>query len=1077
MSLPNLKLISAGAGSGKTYRLTQELSALLTEGKVKPAGIIATTFTKRAAAELRERVRVKLLREGMSAEANELKNALIGTVHGLGVKLLKRFAFEAGVSPQVDIIADQDHQRLFNLSMASAISVDDIEQIEALCDRLSLSKDGEVYDWRKDVLRLVDVLRGNNFSSADIQNSKEKSWASLAEYLPSVDDGLSLEQYTNRAKIVLTETIAALKNNEADGTKATLSTISNLNRLSFTLKRGEQLPWEEYAKLSGIVKKVGAKSRELVDSLVELGERHVSLPDFQDDIRSYIGYMFDFADQAIQEYDSYKKARGRIDYTDMEVLVLDLLANPMVQETLKEELDLLIVDEFQDTSPIQLALFLKLSRLAKQSIWVGDPKQSIYGFRGAEPRLMKAVMDATGPIKPENIQRQSWRSREDIVHACNAIFVKGFPEIDEEAVVLDPVRTRSGGKFGKPAEGQELAQTSAIRHWHFNLEGKGRYAKAWFHDVTAKAIGEMLANPPMILPKDGTEERRLIPSDIAVLFRSNRDAEAFAGALANQGISAAIARTGLLATAEATLILACLKYLLNSSDSLSVAEILLFGSRLPLAEIVERRLDFLENEQQEKVGPKWGDEHGILEKLRQLREETNDYSTNELINILLERLDLRRTMVAWGEGVQRLGNVDELRRLAVEYEDQCHRAHRAASLPGYLLYLDSLQRGDADSQGAGERPEAVNILTYHRSKGLEWPAVIAMQLDQSPREDVWGMSVVPEQEHVDLDAPLAGRWIKYWVKPYGRTKSGVPWLEAIDESPWKEQAVAEEAAEETRLLYVGLTRARDYLILPTAKPGAPWLDRVFARGGGTVPVLDPNSTDAPFDWKDHEVTKFLKTWTEPRNIPGAEAQLLATQFIVPSRPGRLRFEPQGPDQAWLLDRYAEVKSSEGSSYFTPPDIDPEVNERIYGSAIDAFLKGDYPTLPSEIRRERAADMLKAYLPTTPVPVEYLLDHSTAFKNTLTAPSGVRHGVALTATVGGRQVRITADWLIFTKEVITFYRTVNVTRKVFEEQHDQRALFYAEAALLKEVCQQHYGTEAVLGSIHLPLAGKLYGVVG
>jgi len=128
MPLSNLKLISAGAGSGKTYRLTEEMTALLTSGAARPSGIIATTFTKRAAAELKERVRVKLLREGMTQEANELKNALIGTVHGLGVKLLKRFAFEAGVSPQVDIIADEDHQRLFNLSMAAVIKVETIER-------------------------------------------------------------------------------------------------------------------------------------------------------------------------------------------------------------------------------------------------------------------------------------------------------------------------------------------------------------------------------------------------------------------------------------------------------------------------------------------------------------------------------------------------------------------------------------------------------------------------------------------------------------------------------------------------------------------------------------------------------------------------------------------------------------------------------------------------------------------------------------------------------------------------------------------------------------------------------------
>ena len=117
----NLKIISAGAGSGKTYRLTQEMIRLLGEG-VRANGIIATTFTKKAAAELQERVRIKLLESGMVEEANELTNALIGTVHGLGVKLLKRFAYEAGVSPEVTIMAEEDQQVLFNNSLATVLT-------------------------------------------------------------------------------------------------------------------------------------------------------------------------------------------------------------------------------------------------------------------------------------------------------------------------------------------------------------------------------------------------------------------------------------------------------------------------------------------------------------------------------------------------------------------------------------------------------------------------------------------------------------------------------------------------------------------------------------------------------------------------------------------------------------------------------------------------------------------------------------------------------------------------------------------------------------------------------------------
>ena len=141
---------------------------------------------------------------------------------------------------------------------------------------------------------------------------------------------------------------------------------------------------------------------------------------------------------ALQEYEQYKKRRGLIDYTDMETLILRLLDHPEVREVLSEELDLLMVDEFQDTSPIQLEIFLKLSRMAAHSVWVGDPKQSIYGFRGADPQLMQAIIEQSGGVRPEDIQRHSWRSRQDLVWAANALFTKAFPELPPDQVALDP---------------------------------------------------------------------------------------------------------------------------------------------------------------------------------------------------------------------------------------------------------------------------------------------------------------------------------------------------------------------------------------------------------------------------------------------------------------------------------------------------------------------------------------------------------------------------------------------------------------------------------------------------------------
>ena len=113
-----------------------------------------------------------------------------------------------------------------------------------------------------------------------------------------------------------------------------------------------------------------------------------------------------------------------------------------MRETLQEELQLLMVDEFQDTSPIQLALFLKLSQLAEQVIWVGDIKQSIYGFRGSDPMLMSAVVNrVTEEGNAPEILEKSWRSRPELVAYANNLFVPAFADsLTAEQVALNPKR-------------------------------------------------------------------------------------------------------------------------------------------------------------------------------------------------------------------------------------------------------------------------------------------------------------------------------------------------------------------------------------------------------------------------------------------------------------------------------------------------------------------------------------------------------------------------------------------------------------------------------------------------------------
>ncbi len=882
--LNTIKIISAGAGSGKTYRLTQEMVNLLQSRTVRPDGIIATTFTNKAAAELQERVRLKLLENGLTQEADELTNALIGTVHGLGVKLLKRFAYEAGVSPDVSIIADEDQQLIFNQSLATILTEERVEYIEQLCQYLGLS-DNAYFDWRKEVKKLTDVARSNDFSIDDLEDSKRYSFESFSKFLSEQREDAGSSQ---QLRALLEDSIEALKNS-TDATKKTKDAVLFLQNCNRELKLRSYLPWPLWAKLTKL--QPATKSKELIKPLTEWAALHDGQPVFHKNIKDFIAAIFDTSIAALQEYDKYKRERGLIDYIDMEVRVKLLLKNPRVAEVLSQELDLLMVDEFQDTSPIQLEIFFKLSRFARYSVWVGDPKQSIYGFRGADPALMQALIGQLGGIKPEDIQRHSWRSREDIVYATNALFTKAFPQFPTDQVALIPKRRKQVQPDGINKENEPLEMTSALLHWHFKYESETKKGnrlpgKPWMENCIANSLVEYLEQAPTILPKGASQPRKARPGDVAILCRSNAACLEMAEALHRAGLQVSISRAGLLNTAEAQLILACLRLILNSKDVLSTAEILKLAEGWTLEQIIENRLDFLEEQEKDQsFWTKWAADHELIQAIAQLRIDAAELSTTETLELLLDTLDLRRVIRGWGNTNKRLDNVDILLQMGSQYEENCNRLHTPASLGGFLLYLNDLEAAEEDKQGAGKSADAVEVLTYHRSKGLEWPIVICHDLEKALRAEVWGINLISRSDVIDFDDILGNRWVRYWINPYGAQWKKTPLYERIQASDVQKSKEEQANQEEARLMYVGITRARDYLIFPSTSKDTKWLNRIWHEGREDFPTLDPDSQESPWIWENNVLPIDTMIFSYDKNFEPGEL----------SSPSNYFFEaPEGP---------------------------------------------------------------------------------------------------------------------------------------------------------------------------------------
>src|SRR5690606_28885434 len=184
-SFAHVRFSSAGAGSGKTYRLTEELERALVDDGVAPGRIIGTTFTVKAAAELRERVRERLIANGRIALAEQTAQALIGTVHSVSERLLRRFAFELGLSPLLSVASLEDTASFFNQALDDVLAPDpaSVRRMNGVASRLG------VEDWRADVKTIADRARENDLTPTALADMGRRCADDLLAHFPRPEKG------------------------------------------------------------------------------------------------------------------------------------------------------------------------------------------------------------------------------------------------------------------------------------------------------------------------------------------------------------------------------------------------------------------------------------------------------------------------------------------------------------------------------------------------------------------------------------------------------------------------------------------------------------------------------------------------------------------------------------------------------------------------------------------------------------------------------------------------------------------------------------------------------------------------
>ncbi|MBI4529383.1 MAG: UvrD-helicase domain-containing protein [Deltaproteobacteria bacterium] len=825
----NIKIVTAGAGSGKTYRLATEVLEAIQQKKARPEGILLTTFTRKAAAELEERVRVRLLEKGAWEEAQRIRQAWIGTIDSVCLRIIQEYAFEAGQSPEIAVFGPGEDVNEFNRALTDSVTDAELEQLDGLSECLSINDFYEKNrDWRSIVKDIADATRANRVDAAKLDGFAQKSVEGYLRLLSkppasakSLDKGL-IDQL-NTASSLLEKNV----NSGLDTTKITRESLQTIRQLRGRFIPNNNLPWAEWARLSKLA--VGAKSSAAVTGLNEAAARHCEHPRLHEDIRAFTELVYRIAKASLGCYQERKRVAGLLDFIDLEELCLTLLNDATVGSSLKERLDLVLVDEFQDTSPIQLELFLKLATLAKASVWVGDQKQSIFEFRGADPMLMQSVLDA---IKSSDRLPRSFRSRPRLVQLTNEAFAPVFPNQGIEDIKLEPERG-------------DVLKTVPCESWV--LRTKNIHADT---QAIARRIGEILARPedyPVIDRRSG-DKRPIVPGDLCVLARNNDICVKLADSIGACGLAVELARPGLIRRPEVLLALAGLRLLLNPTDSMAAAQLTFLHNATDVqleSWLIPRLEEVAQYESARQVGRhidgymNWGNDATLTEVLDHRR----DYGSLSPLEILHQAMELTRVRdrcVDWGEPSQRLANLEKLASLTDEYQDLVQARGEASSIAGLLTYLYRTARDRQDEQAMGGA-NAVRVSTYHRAKGLEWHMVILYQLNEEPKNWLFEPTVESNVKF-SFERPLEGRWIRYWPWPYANHKKGVFLGEAVEATPEYAMAQSRAENEEIRLLYVGMTRARDYLVFAARQGGHKWLDQLRDKKNVRTFVLPQDET-------------------------------------------------------------------------------------------------------------------------------------------------------------------------------------------------------------------------------------------
>jgi len=831
-------LVSAAAGSGKTEVLSERIISLITD-KENPIDIdrmVILTFTEAAAAEMRERVTNKLTKlaeekpedERLFSQSMLVQNALITTIDSFCLFIIRNNFADINLDPGFRVL-DKGEKELMLKDSFDELVDKRLENEEDGDIRLLLDYLDEKSGFEEQTKKFADFLFGrpdrdkwirdalNNYQIKDEDDFYQKKLIKFIEQearliakdaLTLADASLRICERVDECPDIDVMSEVRDKIHDIACSKSIKELKNKAEQYKVPSVKRKDYPGRETVKQN---KNDIKKFVDEIKGLLNFDVQRV----MEDDQRmlKVIKAFTEFTCQYMDLFDEKKRERNVIDFVDMERFALKILSTEEGSQPSKTALEyqdffkVIMVDEYQDSNALQESILTKICS-EDNYFMVGDVKQSIYGFRGACPEIFTEKYNRfqhTGINKKIDLNK-NFRSRNCVLDFTNLIFETVMNQFTCGGIDYDDNASLKFGSFDYQIEEDTLPELLVAdisdlddienlpEGGKIELEGR----------MVASRIQKLMADRFQVFDKKDKCKRDIRYSDIVILLRTEKDwNDTFKRALEEKGIPAyATAKRGYFDTLEIRGILNYLQVIDNPRQDISfwgvltgviggfdISEAALFkpatgmslfdsflgSDEATLSEKKSRLADMLEK-------------HTRMAKYMSLR---------ELIETILVDTDYLNYMTALPAGEKRKANILALLEKASDFEKTSYHG-----LFQFNRYIKSLKAQNVDEGEAGsliEGDDVVRIMSMHRSKGLEFPVVFVSGLGKSYNfMDVNSKILVDDELGLGMD----------YFEPNTRIKRKDIRRDAIGKAIKRKIT-----AEEMRILYVAMTRAKEKLIL------------------------------------------------------------------------------------------------------------------------------------------------------------------------------------------------------------------------------------------------------------------------